>query len=159
MALRFSATRILLNVADLLTGSVNPNTIIYDPAPTAGAFYLQTNGVIWVNLPGANGSWTVMGTPLAYRETAISTVLTAADEVLAVVGSAAGVTVTLPAANAVPAGQRFTIKDGSGAAVSQPIAVTPAGADTIDGQASATIQLAFGSLDVISNGAAAWRVI
>lgn len=68
-------------------------------------------------------------------------------------------TISLPAASAATAGRRYTIKDGDGASAFQPITVDPAGADTIDGQTSAVINLAFGSLDITSNGVAAWRII
>jgi len=95
----------------------------------------------------------------AYRETAISTALLTTDDVLVVTGAAGAVTISLPAANTVLAGQRFTIKDGDGASVSQPITIDPAGADTIDGDTSAVIKLPFGSLDLCSNGVAAWRII
>ena len=74
------------------------------------------------------------------------------DEVVSVqVPGPVAVAVTLPAG---VLGQVFTIKDGLGlAAPATPITITPAGADTIDGAATATINAPFGSLTLVFDGA------
>jgi hypothetical protein len=74
------------------------------------------------------------------------------DEVVSVqVPGPVAVAVTLPAG---VLGQVFTIKDGLGlAAPSTPITITPTGADTIDGAATATINAPFGSLTLVFDGA------
>jgi hypothetical protein len=92
--------------------------------------------------------------PLAVRVAVATpvTVSAATDEVISVqVTPAAPVAVNLPAG---VLGQVFTIKDGLGLA-SNPnsITITPAGADTIDGAATATINAPFGSLTLVFDGA------
>lgn len=74
------------------------------------------------------------------------------DEVISVqVPGPVAVAVTLPAG---VLGQVFTIKDGLGlAAPATPITITPNGADTIDGAATATINAPFGSLTLVFDGA------
>ena len=74
------------------------------------------------------------------------------DEVVSVqVPGPVAVAVTLPAG---VLGQVFTIKDGLGlAAPATPITITPNGADTIDGAATATINAPFGSLTLVFDGA------
>jgi hypothetical protein len=74
------------------------------------------------------------------------------DEVVSVqVPGPVAVAVTLPAG---VLGQVFTIKDGLGlAAPATPITITPTGADTIDGAATATINAPFGSLTLVFDGA------
>ena len=79
-------------------------------------------------------------------------VSTTTDDVISVqVSPAAPVAVNLPAG---VLGKVITIKDGLGLA-SNPnsITVTPAGADTIDGAATATINSSFGSLTLVFDGA------
>jgi hypothetical protein len=74
------------------------------------------------------------------------------DEVVSVqVPGPVAVAVTLPVG---VLGQVFTIKDGLGlAAPATPITITPNGADTIDGAATATINAPFGSLTLVFDGA------
>ena len=92
--------------------------------------------------------------PLAVR-VAVATpvaVVAATDEVISIqVPGPVAVAVTLPAG--VP-GQVFTLKDGLGlAAPATPITITPLGADTIDGAATATINAPFGALTLVFDGA------
>jgi hypothetical protein len=74
------------------------------------------------------------------------------DEVISVqVPGPVAVAVTLPAGTT---GKVFTIKDGLGlASPATPITLTPNGADTIDGAATATINAPFGSLTLVFDGA------
>lgn len=86
---------------------------------------------------------------------AISTPITVSavtDEIISVqVPGPVPVAVNLPAG---VLGQVFTIKDGLGLASNpSPITITPAGADTIDGAATATITAGFGSLTLVFDGA------
>jgi hypothetical protein len=73
------------------------------------------------------------------------------DDVISVqVPGPVAVAVTLPAG---VAGKVFTIKDALGlASVATPITITPNGADTIDGAATATINTPFGSLTLVYDG-------
>lgn len=79
------------------------------------------------------------------------TVVAATDDVISVqVPGPVAVAVNLPAG---VAGATFTIKDGLGlAAPATPITITPTGADTIDGAATATINAPFGSLTLVFDG-------
>ena len=73
------------------------------------------------------------------------------DEVISVqVPGPVAVAANLPAG---VLGKVFTIKDGLGlAAPATPITITPTGADTIDGAATATINAPFGSLTLVFDG-------
>ena len=92
-------------------------------------------------------------TPLAVR-IAVTTpvaVSSTTDEVISVqVPGPVAVTVTLPAG---VAGKVFTIKDGLGLATpATPITITPAGADVIDGAATATVNAPYGALTLVFDG-------
>jgi hypothetical protein len=78
------------------------------------------------------------------------TVVAATDEVVSIqVPGPVAVAVTLPAG---VLGQTFAIKDGLGlAAPATPITITPT-AGTIDGAATAVINVPYGSLTVVYNG-------
>ena len=91
--------------------------------------------------------------PVAVRIATATPVAVSAttDDVISVqVPGPVAVTVNLPAG---VAGQEFTIKDGLGlASVLTPITIVPAGADTVDGAASATINVPFGALTLVFDG-------
>jgi hypothetical protein len=92
--------------------------------------------------------------PVAVRIAVATPVVASAttDEVISVqVPGPVAVAVTLPAG---VAGKVFTIKDGLGlAAPATPITITPTVPDTVDGAATATIDVPFGSLTFIFDGA------
>ena len=98
------------------------------------------------------------GTPVLAVTVATATPVTVvnADDVISVeVTPAAAVAVNLPAG---VTGQVFNIKDGLGlAAVATPITITPA-AGTIDGAATATINVPYGSLQIVYSGTE-WKII
>jgi hypothetical protein len=79
-----------------------------------------------------------------------------ADDVISIeVTPAAAVAVNLPVG---VTGQVFNIKDGLGlAAVATPITITPV-AGTIDGAATAVINVPYGSLQVIYSGTE-WKIL
>lgn len=79
------------------------------------------------------------------------TVSATTDDVISVqVPGPVAVAVNLPAG---VLGKTFTIKDGLGlAAPATPITITPTGADTIDGAATATINAPYGSLTLVFDG-------
>lgn len=92
------------------------------------------------------------GSPiLPIRNAIISPVVVlSTDDVISVQVPAGAVAVTLPALPAT--GATVTIKDGLGnASVATPITITPA-AGTIDGAATAVINVAYGSLTLVYNG-------
>jgi len=92
--------------------------------------------------------------PVAVRVAIATPVVVSAttDEVISVqVPGPVAVAVTLPAG---VTGKVITIKDGLGlAAPATPITLTPNGADSIDGAATATINAPFGSLTLVFDGA------
>ena len=79
------------------------------------------------------------------------TVSATTDDVISVqVPGPVAVAVNLPTG---VTGKTFTIKDGLGlAAPATPITITPLGADTIDGAATATINAPYGALTFIFDG-------
>jgi hypothetical protein len=84
------------------------------------------------------------------------TVVAATDEVVSVeVPGPVAVAVNLPAG---VTGQVFYIKDGLGlAAVATPITITPA-AGTVDGAATATINVPYGALTLVYSGTE-WKLL
>jgi len=86
--------------------------------------------------------------------TALST-----DRIVAYTALSAAETVTLPAAASFPVGERLLIIDESGlCSMTNTITVTRASADTINGQASLAINVAYGFLALESNGSNAWTI-
>lgn len=98
------------------------------------------------------------GTPLMAVTVATATPVTVvdADDVISVeVTPAVAVAVNLPVG---VTGQVFNIKDGLGlASVATPITITPA-AGTIDGVATATINVPYGSLQIVYSGTE-WKIL
>jgi hypothetical protein len=88
--------------------------------------------------------------------TATPVLVTTANEVIVIeVPGPVAVAVTMPAG---VTGQIFHIKDGLGlAAAATPITITPA-AGTIDGSATAVINVPYGSLTLIYSGVE-WKII
>ena len=82
--------------------------------------------------------------------------ITASNDLIAYTAIAAARVVTLPAANAVAAGQVFSVKDEAGAANAFNLTITPAGTDTIDGAASLVISANYGKATFYSDGVSKW---
>jgi hypothetical protein len=76
------------------------------------------------------------------------------DGFLAIDATAGAVTGTLPAASSVVAGRRFTAKKID--ATANLVTIAAAGADTIDGVATAAIGVQYVSASVISDGVSKW---
>jgi hypothetical protein len=98
------------------------------------------------------------GTQVLAVRTAIATPITVTDgdDVISVeVPGSVAVAVTLPAG---VTGRVFNIKDGLGlAAAATPITITPA-ASTIDGAATAVINVPYGSLQLVYSGTE-WKIL
>jgi hypothetical protein len=88
------------------------------------------------------------------RTTVNDTIYTtvASDEIIEYIALTAPRTVTLLTAVG-RAGQKFTIKDGVGAAAAQNITIATTSAQTIDGASTKVISSNYGSINVYSNGA------
>ncbi len=84
----------------------------------------------------------------------------ATDRLIAFTALTAPRIVSLPPASAYPAGQPLVVVDESGAcSATNTIAAARAGSDTIDGATTATLNWAYGSLALVSNGSNAWTLI
>jgi hypothetical protein len=98
------------------------------------------------------------GTPVVAVRVATATpvTITNADDVVSIeVTPAAAVAVNLPTGTT---GQVFNVKDGLGLAEAlTPITITPA-AGTIDGSATAVINVPYGSLQLVYSGTE-WKII
>lgn len=83
------------------------------------------------------------------------------DKVVSQIGTlSAPRTLTLPAANTVPAGEELIIVDDSGTATTtNKIIVSRAGSDTIDGATSKDITLAYGILRLVCDGVSKWKIV
>lgn len=69
-------------------------------------------------------------------------------------------TVTMPAANAVPAGAEVIVVDESGSVTgSNTIVISRAGSDVINGATTTTINTAYGSKRLVSDGTSKWTVV
>ena len=84
----------------------------------------------------------------------------ASDRLVAVIALTAARVLTLPPANAYPAGATLTVADESGAcSPTNTITLARTGSDTVNGAASAVLALPYGYLALESNGANKWTVI
>lgn len=80
-------------------------------------------------------------------------------DVFVLVPTGTAKTVTLPSAATAKAGHQIIIKDSSGGGASFNITVNRAGSDTIEGATSKTINTAYGTLRLISNGVDTWYLL
>jgi hypothetical protein len=84
----------------------------------------------------------------------------ATDRMVAYTTLTAARAITLPAAAAYPTGTRLLIVDETGnCSTTKTLTATAAGTDTIDGAASAVVNVAYGFIGVESNGIGAWTVV
>jgi hypothetical protein len=99
------------------------------------------------------GSYTATRTATTTDYTVLST-----DDIVGCDTSSNTIEITLPAASSIGAGKRYSIKDEGGNAGLNNITVTPDGSDTIDGDASKTIDSAYTSMTIYCNGSNGWFV-
>ena len=125
----------------------------------------NANALNVVTSTGTGGNLGTLKAEVAFSRfaTAISYTILLTDVgfgwVIGVTDTAAARTITLPLANAVPAGWQVTVKDESGGALTNNITIARAGADTIDGATSNVINLNYGSRTIYSDGVSKWFVI
>ncbi len=104
------------------------------------------------NRIGPNGPFVFnsgISAPFTAQSSAYSTLVT--DFIIAVDTTGAAVTITIPTAQAT-AGRIIILSDGGGNATANNITLATAGAETIDGNATAAIVADDGSLRVVSDG-------
>lgn len=125
----------------------------------------NANALNVVTSTGTGGNLGTLKAEVAFSRfaTAVSYTILLTDVgfgwVVGVTSTAAARTITLPLANAVPAGWQTTIKDESGGALTNNITIARAGADTIDGATSNVINLNYGSRTLYSDGVSKWFLI
>ena len=153
----------------LRTTQYNAQTSNPSLAGDVRCLYADASGNLWWNNSAGTQVQLTSGGTLnsgaltanTYAEQSITTNVTisaAASYVSLLVDTTAARTITLPAASAVAAGRFFKLQDISGSSNTNPITLTPAGADTIDGfTGSATLKSNYGSWEVESDGASHWR--
>lgn len=139
----------------VIFASYPPNTPLVDNGLTASAAPTYAR-----NLTGdlvVDGNATLSGALANHYNSQSGTTYTIATNDFYVGMSNSGArTVTLCAANAVPAGFRLIIKDENGNALTNNVTINRAGADTIDGATTATIATNYGVLSLISDGNSKW---
>ena len=126
-----------------------------------------TNGITAAKLVGTGTrpvTVTAAGLLVAntnYNSQAGTTYNVLATDTTKVIGlsNTAARTITLPAANTIPSGVIFWIKDEAGTAGANNITVNRAGADTIDGNTSVTMTQNYQSIGLYSNGVSAWFIV
>ncbi len=99
-----------------------------------------------------------MGGRNAQSGTTYTAVTSDVNKIVGLTNTAAR-TITLPAANTIPAGNPIYFKDEAGTAAAANITINRAGADTIDGGTSTTITTNYGMKGVYSNGSSAWFIM
>jgi Major tropism determinant N-terminal domain len=124
-----------------------------------------TNNRLVVNDGTTVGGWAaakltevITNTRTAVPDAAYTALVT--DRMIAYTTLTASRVVTLPAAASYPTGTRLLIVDETGnCSVTKRLTLTPNATDTIDGAASAVINVAYGYIGIESNGAGAWTII
>jgi hypothetical protein len=124
-----------------------------------------TNNRLVVNDGSTVGGWAaakltevITNTRTAVSDAAYTALAT--DRMIAYTALTAARAVTLPASTAYPTGTRLLIVDESGAcSVTKTLTITPNGSDTIDGGASAVVNVPYGFIGLESNEAGEWTIV
>ncbi|MDN5275060.1 MAG: hypothetical protein JWP06_961 [Candidatus Saccharibacteria bacterium] len=149
----------------ITTGAVRKKVALYDDASGAtGDLYYRDSSGNFVRLGiGATGKTMKVNSGLpSWDDVTFATstktsnyTITGTDVVIFANATSGNVTITLPVASA-NAGYRFYVKRIDGSA--NTCAIAGSGADTIDGQASVSLDLRYTSLTVVSDGST-WYII
>lgn len=102
-------------------------------------------------------SWTTLDGYNAQSGTSYMVLTSDARKIIGLSNVAAR-TITLPAANSLPAGTTIWFKDEAGTAGSANITINRAGSDTIDGATSYTINVNYDCKGVYTNGSSKWFI-
>lgn len=119
-----------------------------------GAQVLVGNGTASGVTLSVNGQVGHLGAAPAYVGKGSDYTLTTSDSTIAI--TASNITITLPAANTVPVGRMFVLKNISGITSTT---IAPAGADTIDGAAgnnTTALAASLAAVRLVCNGTNAW---
>lgn len=140
-----------LNLESQLITSLNP-LLVYS---VTGDLYWNNGSAVPVQITAggsvvsAPASLTVMEYATLAVDTSISPATT---NVVYGIDTTAPRTITLPNASTVAAGRFFVLKDASGLSETNTLTIAAAGGNTIDGNASVSINSNFGSHMFVSNG-------
>lgn len=140
-----------------LTGASNAASV----STFADDLYYTNGAGISVQITSGGSVITSPGTFSTLSETSVNTNLTigpADTFVFLRVDTSTARTITLPLASAVAAGRVYIIKDVTGSANANPITITRAGSDTIDGASTSILDSTYGSTWVVGNGVDSWDV-
>jgi hypothetical protein len=124
---------------------------------TANLTEWQNSSGVAIASVSATGTVVASAFAAAYTTKSANYTLTSSDSV--VVGDASGgaFTLTLPAANSVPAGRQFRFKKKDNV-VGNNLTVAAAGSDTIDGATSFVLNIQYQSVTLVSDGSSNWWV-
>jgi hypothetical protein len=136
---------------NLLQGQIAINTA------DANFFTLSSSGVVKMVANSTVLADTTYLSYAPYEVTASSYTLTATNYYVGV-NYAGATALALPAGSGLTTNRVFIIKDESGAANTNNITITPNGTNTIDGQASVTIAINYGSLSLLWQGSR-WSIV
>ncbi len=109
----------------------------------AGVTATNSSNNITITVPGGGG----------FSRTAVSSSITASvnSSILGVSGTSA-ISIRLPSADSYTAGQKFLVKDESGAADAKNISILASGSQTIDGRSSITLESPYAAVNIYSDG-------
>lgn len=137
-------------VHDALAGKVGTGDSRLSDArtPTGHAASHKAGGsdALWKRATFSNADYTITDTGYESLVVAQTGTLSAAR------------VVTLPAANAIPAGGEVIVQAGAGASSSNTVTIQRAGSDTINGATSIVMSTAYAWRRLISDGTSAWTV-
>lgn len=157
------------NITQLNSAQFNSLSATLGGSLYASSAYVFNNDLWFTNGAGvpvqitAGGS--VITTPaqlavINYGTASTNTIIGAASPTVFLdVDTTSSLTITLPLSASVSTGRIYCIKDATGNSESQPLTVAAAGGDLIDGQASVTVDSAFGAVFLIANGSSKYSVL
>lgn len=140
-----------------LSGAVNAQSLfsysgdLYFTSGAGSPVQITAGGSV-VSVPGAVQT-------IPFTVVASSPYSATTNDVVMSVDTSASRTIILPAAASTSAGRIYMIKDGTGGSETNPITITPTLGDSIDLEASATIDSNFGSVFLVSNGVNSWTIL
>lgn len=119
----------------------------------AGVAVQVTSGGALVSTPGAANSF-------QFNDVSTNLTIGPADTyVYIAVDTNASRTITLPSAAAVTTGRIYAIKDATGLSETNPITLAADGSETIDGEATYSVESNYAVIFVIGNGIDGWYIV
>lgn len=141
----------------VLSGASNANAMY----SVSGNLYFTSGAGTAVQLTDGGSIVSTPSSASTFETTAVASNLTISNSdtfVYLIVDTTAARNITLPLASSVSAGRIYIIKDSSGQSETYNITLTAAGADTIDGDATQTLNSNNGSWMIVGDGASSWYI-